>query len=193
MGVWVKPPTFGFHAGLIDDPCKQWLLSKDLYQIYNQYRLAKLSDGISTEQASYQAWLQVSDKDFVTPLTPREKKAQQKLFNIDAQKKRKAKRLEVPEEALAKLKAKPVIDERTMLRWVFENMGTAEVKPEDAPSPGAYSMWLFYRDDPKARQDFYQTIWPKVFTKTESVEDRKMADNGEAISTIDRIMAAAGG
>ncbi len=83
------------------------------------------------------------------------------------------------------------VSENEKLRWVFENMQLADVRPEDAPSAGAWALLQTYREDNDARRDFYKNTWPKLLTKEDAEKGGKLNDSGkEAIELIERLEKA---
>jgi len=77
---------------------------------------------------------------------------------------------------------KPPISEIEMVRWVFDNLAIEDVKPEDAPSAGAWAMLIDCRTSADARSKFMNGLWPKLLPKGrgDDAED-PLADDGEGV------------
>ena len=84
-----------------------------------------------------------------------------------------------------------VVSENEKLRWIFENMQVEGISPENAPSPGTYSLLLELRKDNEQRRDFYKTLWPKLLTKEDIEKGGKLQDDGkDVLDLIKRLQAA---
>ncbi|AQT69197.1 hypothetical protein STSP2_02384 [Anaerohalosphaera lusitana] len=57
--------------------------------------------------------------------------------------------------------AKPNVTARAVVQWVFDHIDVADVRPEDAPSSGAWSFLPRVRTYPKLLKEFYRSIWAK--------------------------------
>jgi hypothetical protein len=55
---------------------------------------------------------------------------------------------------------------RDVVDFVFENIGNPAVKPEDAPSMGAWAYLQHVRGSAEARKDFYRDVWARLIPKT---------------------------
>jgi hypothetical protein len=91
-----------------------------------------------------------------------------------------------------KRKASP----RVVVEWVFENMYTATVVPDDAPSPGAWGLLAACRRWPELQKEFFRSIYPRLLpTKSEIDRDTKFTDDGtdirELIARVKRATAVA--
>ncbi len=86
---------------------------------------------------------------------------------------------------------KKEVSENEKLRWVYESMKLEDVRPEDAPSAGAWGMYEHYRYSPQRLEKFYDTLVPKLMSKEDTDKGGKLADDGkEAIELIERLQAA---
>lgn len=93
---------------------------------------------------------------------------------------------------LTKMDGKQV-DERTLLRWIFENLDVEDLKPTDAPSPGAWSFLCRIRDNPAMQVEFYTDLWPKLLPSKAQIEPPEtMTDDGHCIDLIERISKGLG-
>ena len=65
------------------------------------------------------------------------------------------------------------------LRWVFQALGAKDLKPEDAPSPGAWAMLTTLQNDELMLKNFYATVYPKLLPpKSQMDQDDDHADDG---------------
>jgi hypothetical protein len=80
---------------------------------------------------------------------------------------------------------KEAVDTLDIIRWIYDNIGVKDVRPSDAPTPGAYQHLMTVRNDGDALTDFYKTIWPKTFTKDDG-KDAKYNDDGRAVIELIR-------
>ena len=84
-----------------------------------------------------------------------------------------------------------IVSENEKLRWIFENMQVEGVKPEDAPSAGAWALLEELRKDNEQRRDFYKSLWPKLLTKEDIEKSGKLQDDGrDVIELIKRLQKA---
>jgi hypothetical protein len=75
------------------------------------------------------------------------------------------------------------LDNNAIIEWVFNNIGRKDVKPDEAPWPGAYTYLLRIQSDADSMTDFYKTIWPKTFTKDQN-KDTKYNDDGRPVAEL---------
>ena len=75
--------------------------------------------------------------------------------------------------------------------WVFNHLSIEGVKPEDAPSPGAYGYLMWAQQNPQNRSDFLKTTYAKVVpTKSQLDKGKGSHDNGKStIDLLDRLSA----
>jgi hypothetical protein len=81
---------------------------------------------------------------------------------------------------------------RKVVEWVFDNLLVDSLKPDDAPSPGAWALLQDLKQYPDLRKEFYRSIWSKLLpTKTELDAAEKFSDDGrEQIKLIERVRQA---
>ena len=81
---------------------------------------------------------------------------------------------------------------RKVVEWVFDNLLLDDLKPDDAPSPGAWALLQDLKKYPDLRKEFYRSIWSKLLpTKTELDAAERFSDDGrEQIKLIERVRAA---
>ncbi|OQA04091.1 MAG: hypothetical protein BWY69_00109 [Planctomycetes bacterium ADurb.Bin401] len=87
---------------------------------------------------------------------------------------------------------KPPVTARAVVQWVFDHIDIADVKPEDAPSAGAWSFLQRVRTYPDLLKEFYRTIWAKMLPTRSEIEAReKFEDDGrEQLHLIEQIQRA---
>lgn len=57
------------------------------------------------------------------------------------------------------------------IMWVYTNMSVSDMKPSDAPSAGAWDIWVRCREPEFATSIFYRTLLPKTIP-TQAAIDR---------------------
>jgi len=87
---------------------------------------------------------------------------------------------------------KPPVTARAVVQWVFDHIDIADVKPQDAPSSGAWSFLQRVRTYPDLLKEFYRTIWAKMLPTRSEIEAReKFEDDGrEQLHLIEQIQRA---
>jgi hypothetical protein len=86
---------------------------------------------------------------------------------------------------------KPACSENEKVRWLFENMQTAGVEVDDAPSVGTYTLLMEMRENQQMRTHFYQSSWLKLLAKEDAEKTGKLQDTGkETRELIERLQAA---
>ena len=87
---------------------------------------------------------------------------------------------------------KPEISEAEAVRWVAANMFIANIRPIDAPSAGAWSLYAACQDDQKFRSEFYRGPWTKLLpTRSEIDANAKFGDESRELQdTISRVEKA---
>ena len=80
----------------------------------------------------------------------------------------------------------PVAD----IRWVFHALGAEGLKPEDAPSPGAWHLLCSLLDDEIAQKSFYANTLAKILPNRSTLnKDGERADDGrEHFQLIERLL-----
>jgi hypothetical protein len=76
------------------------------------------------------------------------------------------------------------------LKWVFQALGSKDLKPEDAPSAGAWALWRQLEEDELMLRDFYRTVFPKLLpskAQLEKGEDR-VDDGRKLFGIIERLL-----
>ena len=87
---------------------------------------------------------------------------------------------------------KPSVTARAVVQWVFDHIDITDVKPEDAPSSGAWSFLQRVRSYPDLLKEFYRTIWAKMLPTRSEIEAReRFEDDGrEQLHLIEQIRRA---
>jgi hypothetical protein len=87
---------------------------------------------------------------------------------------------------------KPPVTARTVVQWVFDHIDITDVRPEDAPSSGAWSFLQRVRTYPDLLKEFYRSIWAKMLPTRSEIEAReKFEDDGrEQLHLIEQIQRA---
>lgn len=73
------------------------------------------------------------------------------------------------------------MDPMATMEFVFNHIGVDDVRPEDAPCPGAWSYLENVKADPELRKDFYSRVWPKLLKQVDNDEHRRFEDDGRKI------------
>jgi len=76
------------------------------------------------------------------------------------------------------------------LRWVFHALGAKELKPEDAPSSGAWALLTTLQGDEHLLKNFYTTVYPKLLpAKSKMEQDDDHVDDGRGqFGLIERLL-----
>ena len=75
--------------------------------------------------------------------------------------------------------------------WIYNHLSIADVKPKDAPTPGAYQYLKWVQESPQHKSDFLKTTYAKV-VPTKSLIDKgaNSSDSGRPnIELLDRLSA----
>lgn len=76
------------------------------------------------------------------------------------------------------------------MEWVREHIGVRGVKPEDAPSAGAWVMLVHFRDDAVLRRKFFERVMDRAEGSAAGA-DRFRDDGGELDGMVVEIRKAA--
>jgi hypothetical protein len=76
------------------------------------------------------------------------------------------------------------------LKWVFHALGAEGLKPEDAPSPGAWLLLYNLKNDPLLLKAFYSTVYPKLLpSRAEMAKGVDRAnDDREHLDLVERLL-----
>lgn len=91
----------------------------------------------------------------------------------------------------SEFKNKPKCSLRSDIEWVYEHMGI-EVKPEDAPSPGAYAYLIECQSDTSVRSEFYRSVITRMLPSKSQLdlEQERGTGGNLVLSQVERILAA---
>jgi hypothetical protein len=86
------------------------------------------------------------------------------------------------------------LDPLQIIDYVFDNIGIKDVKPEDAPSAGAYAYLKHVQQGPERMADFYKSVWSKTIPSKSLIEDvRNQNDDGRSnFELLERLEAEMG-
>ncbi|MBE3088303.1 MAG: hypothetical protein IMZ61_13945 [Planctomycetes bacterium] len=75
------------------------------------------------------------------------------------------------------------------IRWVFHALGAKDLKPEDAPSSGAWYLLQTLKADDLALKSFYITVYPKLLPNKAQMEKNDRAEDGrKQFDLIERLL-----
>jgi hypothetical protein len=77
------------------------------------------------------------------------------------------------------------------IRWVFHALGAKDLKPEDAPSTGAWNLLQTLKYNEIALNQFYTTVYPKLLptrAQLEKGENNRAEDGRKQFDLIDQIL-----
>ena len=80
-------------------------------------------------------------------------------------------------------------DIKADLLWAYQALGAKDLKPEDAPSPGAWFVYAAIKDNDLAQKSFItQTITKLLPTKAQMEKDDRAEDGRKIFNLIERIL-----
>lgn len=81
-------------------------------------------------------------------------------------------------------------DPKGDIRWVFQALGSDGLKPEDAPSAGAWAYFCQLKEDQMMRKDFYRTVAPKLLPSKSQLDkgDDRVDDGRKLFGIIERLL-----
>ena len=76
------------------------------------------------------------------------------------------------------------------IRWVFQALGSEGLKPEDAPSAGAWAYFCQLKEDQMMRKDFYRTVAPRLLPSKSQLDkgDDRVDDGRKLFGIIERLL-----
>ena len=82
------------------------------------------------------------------------------------------------------------IDPIRDLTWIYNHIAVKDVKPSDAPSPGAYAHLMFVQENNENRVDFFTKVYPRIIPSKSQVENTsKFYDyNRSTFDLLDRLL-----
>lgn len=74
------------------------------------------------------------------------------------------------------------IDAVSDINWIYNHLMVADVKPEDAPSPGAWAHLLYHRSSTEAMAEFFTKVYPRLIPSKSAIQkmEDKLHDDGRA-------------
>lgn len=86
--------------------------------------------------------------------------------------------------------ADAAIDPVRDLTWIYHNIAVKNVKPKDAPSPGAYAHLKFIQQNDENRVDFFTKVYPRIIpAKSQLDKAGTFNDDGRTdIELVDRLL-----
>jgi len=80
------------------------------------------------------------------------------------------------------------------LTWIYNNIGVKNVKPSEAPSPGAYAHLKFIQQNDANMVDFFTKVYPRIIPSKSQIESlNKFNDDGrDHLAILDRLAAEMG-
>jgi len=83
------------------------------------------------------------------------------------------------------------IDTISDINWIYNHLMVADVKPEDAPSPGAWAHLQYHRSNTAAMADFFTKVYPRLIPSKsvmQKMEDKAHDDGRTTFSLLDRLL-----
>ena len=83
------------------------------------------------------------------------------------------------------------IDTVNDINWIYNHLGVADVKPEDAPSPGAWAHLQYHRSSTGAMAEFFTKVYPRLIPSKsvmQKMEDKAHDDGRTTFSLLDRLL-----
>jgi len=76
------------------------------------------------------------------------------------------------------------------LTWIYNHIAVMDVKPEDAPSPGAFAHLKFIQKNQVNQVDFFTKVYPRIIPSKSQIETlNKFNDDGRSdIDLLDRLL-----
>jgi hypothetical protein len=84
------------------------------------------------------------------------------------------------------------IDTISDINWIYNHLMIADVKPEDAPSPGAWAHLQYHRSTPAAMDDFFTKVYPRLIPAKgtiQKMQDKFHDDGRTTFDLLDRLLA----
>ena len=84
------------------------------------------------------------------------------------------------------------IDTISDINWIYNHLMIVDVKPEDAPSPGAWAHLQYHRSTPAAMDDFFTKVYPRLIPAKgtiQKMQDLFHDDGRTTFDLLDRLLA----
>jgi hypothetical protein len=87
------------------------------------------------------------------------------------------------------------IDTISDINWIYNHLMMADVKPADAPSPGAWAHLQYHRSTPAAMDEFFTKVYPRLIPAKgtiQKMQDKFHDDGRTTFDLLDRLLAECG-
>jgi len=84
------------------------------------------------------------------------------------------------------------IDTISDINWIYNHLMIADVKVEDAPSPGAWAHLVYHRSTPAAMAEFFTKVYPRLIpakATIQKMQDKFHDDGRTTFDLLDRLLA----
>jgi hypothetical protein len=84
------------------------------------------------------------------------------------------------------------IDTISDINWIYNHLMIADVKPSDAPSPGAWAHLQYHRSTPAAMDEFFTKVYPRLIPSKgaiQKMQDLFHDDGRTTFDLLDRLLA----
>ncbi len=83
------------------------------------------------------------------------------------------------------------IDTVSDINWIYNHLMIADVKPEDAPSPGAWAHLQYHKSSTEAMAEFFTKVYSRLIPSKSTIqkmEDKAHDDGRTTFSLLDRLL-----
>ena len=84
------------------------------------------------------------------------------------------------------------IDAISDINWIYNHLLIADVRPSDAPSPGAWAHLQYHRSTPAATDEFFTKVYPRLIpakSTIQKMQDKFHDDGRTTFELLDRLLA----
>jgi hypothetical protein len=84
------------------------------------------------------------------------------------------------------------IDTIADINWIYNHLMVSDVKPEDAPSPGAWAHLQYHRSTPAAMDEFFTKVYPRLIPAKGTIQKMQELFHDDGRTTfelLDRLLA----
>jgi hypothetical protein len=88
------------------------------------------------------------------------------------------------------------IDTVADINWIYNHLMVADVKVEDAPSPGAWAHLQYHRSNTAAMAEFFTKVYPRLIPAKGTIQklaDKLHDDGRTTFDLLERLLAECGG
>jgi len=79
------------------------------------------------------------------------------------------------------------IDTISDINWIYNHLMIADVKPSDAPSPGAWAHLQYHRSTPAAMDEFFTKVYPRLIPAKGTIQKMQDLFHDDGRTTFDLI------